>query len=224
MSLIGLHIYIAFKIKGLLPQKKNFFLTLIIGIILPESDCIIIPLYNLLLNTGNNIPLFNKSFTHSIITISIIYLIFLVIYEIKKKEYIVHMAKGLILGMTINVLFDTLVRLGDINVFWPLPILTLNNFNYSIFTINIIMILEFIFFRLAAHELIKLILNDPSNTDGYIIKHLSHLMKLELIFILLMIFIMIYFNSVAINIFNLFYIISYSIIICILFNFIKKYN
>ena len=161
MSLIGLHIYIIFKIKDLLPQKKFFFIAIILGIIIPESDCIIIPLYNLLLNTGNNISLFNKSFTHSIITISIIYLIILVFYEIKKKEYITHIGKGVASGMIINIVFDALLRLGDINVFWPLPILTFNNFNYSTLSINTLMILEFIFFRLAAYEFLKFYLDNP---------------------------------------------------------------
>ena len=223
MSLIGLHIYIIFKIKDLLPQKKFFFIAIILGIIIPESDCIIIPLYNLLLNIENNISLFNKNFTHSIVTLSIIYLIILVFYEIKKKEYITHIGKGVASGMIINIVFDALLRLGDINVFWPLPILTFNNFNYSTLSINTLMILEFIFFRLAAYEFLKFYLDNPSKNNGYIIKHLSYFMKLEFIFCIIMIFSMRYFSSIAFDLFYLFYIISYITILYILFNFRKIY-
>ena len=81
MSLIGLQTYLAFKIKFLLPNKKFFFISFLLGLIIPEIDITIISIYNLLLSTENTISLFNKNFTHSIITLSVIYLLFLIIYE-----------------------------------------------------------------------------------------------------------------------------------------------
>ena len=114
MSLIGLHIYIAFKIKSLLPNKDYFFISLLIGLTLPEIETNIILLRNLLLSTDNIIPLFNKNFTHSILTISIIYLFFLIAYEIKKNKLILNIGKGITYGMISNIIFDLILRFGDI--------------------------------------------------------------------------------------------------------------
>ena len=75
MSLIGLQTYLAFKIKLLSPDRKFFFVSFLLGLIIPEIDIIIFYIYNLLLSTENTTLLFDKNFTHSIITLSIIYLV-----------------------------------------------------------------------------------------------------------------------------------------------------
>ena len=44
MSLIGLQTYLAFKIKFLLPNKKFFFISFLLGLVIPEIDIVIISL------------------------------------------------------------------------------------------------------------------------------------------------------------------------------------
>ena len=210
MSLIGLHIYIAFKIKSLLPNKDYFFISLLIGLTLPEIETNIILLRNLLLSTDNIIPLFNKNFTHSFLTISIIYLFFLIAYEIKKNKLILNIGKGITYGMISNIIFDLILRFGDIDVFWPLPIGTIKSIEYQPVFYFVLLALEFILFRLAATELIKIILNNPLIENGNLINHLSYSMKFNLIFFVLFFLSFIYIPSINIKLFALFYPLSYT--------------
>ena len=105
------------------------------------------------------------------------------IYEIKKNKEILNIGNGMILGMGVNIILDLLLRFGSIDIFWPLPIGVINSWDYSALTLSILMGLEFISFRLIASQLIKSILNKPSETeeDGFI-KYLSYWMKFELLF------------------------------------------
>jgi len=196
MSLIGLQTYLAFKIKFLLPNKKFFFISFLLGLIIPEIDVTIISLYNLLLSAENTTHLFDKNFTHSIVTLSVIYLIFLVVYELKKNKEILNVGNGIILGMLI-----------------------IKGWNYSKLILNLLMGLEFIFFRLLASELVKLVLNNPSKTkDDKFIKYLLYWMKLELLFLILFTFTVIYKPDFQLILFTILYIISYLMTIFSLFN------
>ena len=218
MSLIGLQTYLAFKIKLLLPDRKFFFISFLLGLIIPEIDIIIIYIYNLLLSTENITLLFDKNFTHSIITLSIIYLIFLIIYEIKKNKVMLNIGKGIVSGMLVNIILDLIFRLNNINIFWPLPIGTIKSWSYSVRTLTILMGLEFIFFRLIASQLIKTVLDNPlkTNDDGFI-KHLSYWMKFELLFFAIFTFTVLYIPDFQLILFTIFYIISYLMLIFSLF-------
>ena len=223
MTLIGLQTYLAFKIKFLLPNKKFFFISFLLGLIIPEVDITIIFIYNLLLSAENTIPLFDKNFTHSVLTLSVIYLIFLVIYEIKKNKEILNIGNAIILGMGANIILDLLFRFGNIDIFWPLPIGVINSWDYSTLTLSILMGLEFISFRLIASQLIKTILNKPSETeeDGFI-KYLSYWMKFELLFFIVFTFIVLYKSSFQLTLFAILYIISYLMLIFSLFKLRKN--
>tara|TARA_Y100000996_G_scaffold186180_1_gene145526 strand:- start:895 stop:1599 length:705 start_codon:yes stop_codon:yes gene_type:complete len=188
MSLIGLQTYLALKIKFLISKKETFLPSFLLGIALPEIDTLIILIYNLITRNIINISILNKDITHSIITLCIIYLLFLIIYELKKNHKYIIIGKGIIFGMSTNIIIDLFLRLGDIDIFWPLPILIVKNFEYSNLTINIFLSLEFIFFRLSTHELIKQILNGSIKSyNNKLIKYLTYRMKAESIFLMIFI-------------------------------------
>ena len=110
---------------------------------------------------------------------------FLIFYEIKKEARIVNFARSVMIGMTSNIILDTILRIGNINIFWPLPIAIINKVNYSILFIHHIFILEFLFIRLASYELINKNLNNPIDSSPICVKHYSILMKIQFIFIIL---------------------------------------
>ncbi len=224
MSLIGLQTYLAFKISFLLPNKKFLFISLLFGLIIPEID-IIISIYDLLLNTNNINYLFNKTFSHSIITLSVIYLLCLIIYEIKKDDFIINIGKGIIIGALINIIIDIIFRLNSLNLFWPLPIGSLAKLYYPKLAITIIMTLELLSFRLIASELIKTILNKSSiiSSDSFI-QYLSYWMKAETIFIILFIMTAVYKPNFELKLFIILYTSSYLMLLYSLFTLRKRIN
>mgnify|MGYP001489841771 FL=1 len=208
MSLIGLQIYLALKFSFFITKKNISIFSLLVGFSLPESGSFFILLNNLLTDSKNKLYLLDKDLTHSLITIGIIYLLFLIVYEIKKRESILKTANGIIAGMLINIFIDILIRLGNIDIFWPLPIITLNNYDYPAIVFNFFLILEFIFFRLTYYQLIELTLKKAISNKH--LKYLSYWMKILNLFLFILIITIFIFNTKILIIFNLLYIISYS--------------
>jgi hypothetical protein len=208
MSLIGLQIYLALKFSFLITKKNISIVSLLIGFSLPESGSFLILLNNLLTDSKNKIYLLDKDSTHSLITIGIIYLLFLIIYEIKKRKSILRAANGIVIGMLINITIDIFLRLGNINIFWPLPIITLSNYDYHSTLFNTFLILEFIFFRLAYYQLIEITLKKAKSNKH--LKYLSYWMKILNLFLFIFIITIFIFSNNILAIFNLLYIISYS--------------
>ena len=219
---IGLHAYFAFKIKRFLPKKDYYFLFFLVGSIIPEIDKIISIFISLLFQDNINIYIYNNMFTHSIIIMSIIYLFILIIFEIIKNDYFLQVSRAIILGIIFHISVDIVFNLKPINVFWPLPIGSINlmNINLSSKFEFILLGFEFLFFRLIASLLIKTIL-EHKNQDKYFIKTLSLWMKYEgYIFIIFMLSIFII-PKYILEIFSIFYIFSYMMLLFSIFK-LKK--
>ena len=210
MSLIGLQLYITLKLKSLIPKEKTSLFSILLGIIIPEINSIF-----LFFNNGfNNSLSFNKSITHSLITVAAIYLLFLIIYEIKKNQKILLHANGITIGIIINIAFNCIIRLDNIDILWPLPIQSIQKHSYSNSILNLLLCLEFIFFRLLGSELINLMINE-STKDNTII-HLSYFMKFATIFTFLLILTTISTSYLTTTIFIILYNILYLYIFYIL--------
>ena len=131
MTQLGLRIYIVFKLSRLFPKKKMFFISFIAGSFFPDIDIILVALSSLLISLDQSIFLFHKTITHSIITLSSIYLVLLIAYEIKKDKIILNIANGFSWGVIIHIIFDLIFRVGKIDLFWPLPIGIIKGWNYG---------------------------------------------------------------------------------------------
>jgi len=169
MSLIGLQIFLTLKFNFLIPKKNISIFALLIGICIPEID-IFFKFYNFQI-------LFERNITHSIISIILIYLMFLILYELKKNNEILRVGKGFSTGMIINILVDIFIRLGDLDIFWPLPIGMINRIPYSTEIFNTFLCLELIFFRLTYSKLINTIIDIELNNP--FIKYLTYWMKIQ---------------------------------------------
>ncbi len=179
MTQLGLRIYIAFKLKKLFPKKKMFFLSFIGGSLFPDIDIMLVTISSLLIPLEQSIFLFHKTITHSIITLSAIYLILLIAYEIKKNKTIIYIANGFSWGVITHIILDLIFRFGKIDIFWPLPIGIINGWNYGNYQ-YLILGLDLLLFRLLASELIKTLLSaniKPKNTN--FIKPLTIWMKYQ---------------------------------------------
>ena len=87
MAQAGLHTYISILLKNKLPKKQWFFYSFLFATFLPEID-IIFSIFNKIITDSTYDFIFSTTIFHSIITTAIIYLIILIIYELKKNSYI----------------------------------------------------------------------------------------------------------------------------------------
>ena len=210
MTQLGLRIYIIFKLNRLFPKKKMFFISFIAGSFFPDIDIILVALSNFLIPLDQSIFLFHKTITHSVITLSSIYLILLIAYEIKKDKIILNIANGFSWGMIIHIILDLIFRFGKIDVFWPLPIGTINGWNYGSYQ-YIILGLDLLFFRLLASELIKTLLNaniKPENIEY--IKPLTLWMRYQSYAFILFLFIAYFKIEYTLFLFGVLYIPAYA--------------
>jgi len=209
MTQLGLRIYIVFKLNKFFPKKKMFFIAFIWGSLFPDIDIILVGLSSFLIPLDKSIFLFHKTITHSIITLSAIYLIFLVLYEIKKNRLILNIANGFSWGVIIHIILDLAFGIGKSDIFWPLPIGVINGWDYGNYK-YLMLSLDLLFFRLLASELIKTLLNSdikPKNIE--FIKPLMLWMKYQS-YIFILFLLLIYFKEdYALIVFGIFYIPSY---------------
>jgi len=220
MAQAGLHAYIGLLARNKFPSKKWLFTSFLIGTIIPDIDLILIPLGLLLqFNIEESIFLFHRTFSHSLITLLVIYLLFLIIYEIKKKVNLLYICNGFCLGILLHIIIDIFLWFKPIHVFWPLPINKIHFFqsiklSYTLKTFLLSM--EFFLFRVFAWKLINIIIKHPSK-NVRAIKHLSQFMKIELIFLITFIISSIILNQKYIlHLFWIFYVPSLIFIIIIL--------
>ena len=189
MSLSGTHAYISILIKNKLSYGKWFFVSFLFGSVIPDIDYFFSKLY-LLVSIPKFLSLLNKTFMHSIITIILIYLISLIIYEINKNRNYLHMANGILFGMSFHVFLDLFLWYDKIDLFWPLPIEYAHIWNNIALTKDItifILALEFIFFRIFAWHAIKCIIDYPGK-NRHFIKPLTMWMKSQLYITIIFIF------------------------------------
>ena len=219
MAQAGLHAYLSLKSKKWIPDKK-YFISFIIGSIIPDIDIIICALASYYIPINDAVYYFHRTFSHSIITIAVIYLGFLIAYELKKNESILNYAYGFVAGMLFHLLIDIFLWFNYVDLFWPLPIPPINiwmNIQIHESIINFLFALEFIFFRFFASKLIDIIINNPLK-NGYYIKYLSHWMKIEIIMLFIFIFTIIIIPNMKLAIFGIFYIPSIVMLIYSVWN------
>lgn len=190
--------------------KKVYLFFFLLGIVTPDIDTTITTITNNLLRIVN-LSIDYISFSHSLVSIGILYMLFLILYEIKKNIIIIKVAQFIILGMLAHILIDIVIWNNTIDIFWPLPIGKLNFWFYSYFQINFkyfIIGFHFIIFRLIASLLIDQLIENPnSNKNGYL-KYLTIWMKYELYFFITFIG-SIYFLSNILLVYSLLFIPSY---------------
>ena len=187
MAQVGLHAYIALSMKNKAPKKKWFLFSFLAGSIIPDLDTIFTYIFSFLISPNSSMNIFHRTFTHNIFLPITLYLLFLIIYEITNNKKILYFGNGITLGIIFHLFLDIFLWFDSIHLFWPLPTNRLNmwpNFTPSYFVSSILMIFEFVFFRLLAWELIKIIIESPKKNGGYI-HFLNNYMKIQNILILL---------------------------------------
>ena len=228
MAQAGLHAYIALSLRKKTPQVKWFLFAFVMGAIIPDLDIILTAIFSIFLTINESIILTHQTFSHSIFTHIIIYILFLIIYEATNREKFLHIGNGIFLGLLSHLLVDIFLWFDSIHLFWPLPTdrLTIWGFIGEVkpLYIKILLALEFVFFRLLAYEIIKIILSYPSKNGKYI-KNLSKYMQFQILFLIIFSFMSYFLNtSYTYFIFGLMYIPSLTIITFYLYKSKNSFN
>ena len=219
MAQAGLHAYLGLKSKKWIPNKK-YFISFLMGSIIPDIDIIFYTFASYYIPIEKAIIYFHRTFTHSLITIATIYLLFLVLYELTKKEYILDAAYGFMAGFIFHLLIDLFFWFDSIDLFWPLPIPEINIWFFIDINQKIkylIMAMEFIFFRFIAYQLIEKVIIKPLNNGAYV-NYLNLWMKSQTYSLLIFIITIISIPQYTVTMFGILYIPS---IIALIFFFWK---
>jgi len=186
MAQIGLHAYFALSLKNRLPKKRWFFVSFLFGSIFPDIDALFTTIASLFISIDKSIEIFHRTFTHNIFLVIFIYLLFLIFYEIKKNKVYLFIGNGLMLGMLFHLCIDTFLWFDSIHLLWPLPTNRIDmwpTLSISNWIAELIMFFEFIFFRLFAWELTKIIIHSPFK-NGKHLQSLNYFSKIQLFFLI----------------------------------------
>ena len=208
-----------FPINRINNFKKVYLFFFLLGIVTPDIDITITTITNNLLRIIN-LSIDYISFSHSLVSIGILYMLFLILYEIKKNIIIIKIAQFIVLGIFVHILIDMVIWNNIIDIFWPLPIGKLNFWSYSYFQEDFkyfVISIYFIIFRLLASLLIDQLIEKPDlNKNGYL-KYLTIWMKYELYFFIIFI-VSFYFTNNLLLIYSILFIPSYIMTIYSIYN------
>jgi len=205
MIITSIYTYFAIIFRNKIPNKEWFLPSFILGLTIPDLDTFLVN-SNLL----NNIN-YNNTFGHSIVSILLVYLILLIIYEINKKSKYLNLANGITLGILLHISLDLIISLNSMNIFWPIPfnsIYLYDNLFFRYYLKTFINIVTFMSFRYFYFQTIEFIIQN-NNKDGKLIQFLNIMMKFQFaIIILYLITIMFEQKKLTILVFNTGYLIS----------------
>tara|TARA_S200000501_G_scaffold352329_1_gene371059 strand:+ start:3446 stop:4177 length:732 start_codon:yes stop_codon:yes gene_type:complete len=205
MIITSIYTYFAIIFRNKIPNKEWFLPSFILGLTIPDLDTFLVN-FNLL----NNIN-YNNTFGHSIVSILLVYLILLIIYEINKKSKYLNLANGITLGILLHISLDLIISLNSMNIFWPIPfnsIYLYDNLFFRYYLKTFINIVTFMSFRYFYFQTIEFIIQN-NNKDGKLIQFLNIMMKFQFaIIILYLITIMFEQKKLTILVFNTGYLIS----------------
>jgi membrane-bound metal-dependent hydrolase YbcI (DUF457 family) len=119
MAQLGIHGMIGMAVRKLVPARTWLMLGIILGSILPDSDNFAVAVATL---TGGSTEGLHRTFTHSIITVAFIVLVFFIIGTVSKKPRWTNLGLGLGIGILMHILVDFVIWFNGVAVLWPLPV------------------------------------------------------------------------------------------------------
>lgn len=221
MAFTGLQTFIGYYCNNYFIKYNNLSFSIIIGILLPDIDVILALFCSPFINYDTSIIFFTNKATHSIFVILLIYITGLIVSEITKNNGYIKITKGIIIGITIHIIFDSFFANQNIFILWPINIKfnILNNFISSNIYIQLIQLFDFILFRLYGWFLNRLLISKPTDNILYS-KLINKWMSIELyIFFFMGLLLLNQFEYFSL-IWMLFY--SPSIIIAIIFTYLLR--
>ena len=180
MPQAGVHAFIGLTLRKIIPHEKWLFPAIIIGALLPDLDIMFVGL-GMLVGIANAEHFFHRTITHSVFSLIILYVSFLVIGEVQKNPNYRTVGKGIAIGILSHLVADSFLWFRGIHILWPLPGGYINlweNFHIPDIIHNLLLASEFLLFRIYGWFIINSFLKQP-HEHGWFLKYISKWMRLE---------------------------------------------
>ena len=182
MPQAGAHAIIGFYGSRFIKSKKGFISGTVMGSFLPDIDIFMVAFSFIFLDVLDPEHYFHRKATHSLFFIVFVYLLFQIIGELRSSISIQYWGKGLAFGIFLHILADSFLFLHGIQPLWPLT-LEWNLWKYYSplpMINNILLSLEFLFFRILAWILIQFSIHADSIEHNWFLPWLTSWQKIEL--------------------------------------------
>jgi len=116
MPQMGIHALVGVSLKKFIPKKENILFGVVIGALLPDVDSLAVG-YAMLVGLDSHG--LHRTFTHSIITMAGLVLVFYAISKIKDRPATYYLGLGIGIGMLSHALLDLVLWFRGVEFFWP---------------------------------------------------------------------------------------------------------
>lgn len=116
MAQAGIHGLVGTAVQKWTPKKEWLMLGILFGSLLPDMDALAVAYANL---TGGDDHGLHRTWSHSIITIIGLVIVFYIISAISKRPRIGNLGLGIGIGMLLHALLDLVIWFRGVEIFWP---------------------------------------------------------------------------------------------------------
>ena len=116
MAQAGIHGVVGVVVRKWTPKKEWLMLGIVLGSILPDMDALAVAYATL---AGKDTHGLHRTFTHSIVTILGLIVLFYLISAVAKRPRIGNLGLGLGIGMLLHALLDLVIWFRGVEILWP---------------------------------------------------------------------------------------------------------
>jgi membrane-bound metal-dependent hydrolase YbcI (DUF457 family) len=116
MAQAGIHALVGAAFRKIIPKQEWLMLGVILGSIFPDMDNFGVAIATLAKWNTEGI---HRTFTHSIITILVVVLVFLLIGKVIRQKSWIGFGLGFGIGIGLHIMLDLLVWFNGVELLWP---------------------------------------------------------------------------------------------------------
>ena len=166
MPQAGAHAIIGMYLNRFFPKEKWLYAAIVFGAIIPDIDSLAVGFGILFTDLQDPVDFFHRKATHSFFLVILTLITGMIISEITHNPKYKIISRGLSIGIFSHIVVDTFLFFKGIYFLWPLNIkfnLWDGIYTPPIIIENLLMSLEFLFFRIYAWILIQFTIQSSSN-------------------------------------------------------------
>ncbi len=119
MPQAGIHGMVGMAVRKWTPHRTLLALGIVLGTMLPDADNFAVAFATV---TGRSTEGLHRTFTHSLITIAALIVVFYILAAVFKRPSWGNLGLGLGIGMVTHVLLDLVAWFNGVELLWPLPV------------------------------------------------------------------------------------------------------
>ena len=119
MAQAGIHALVGMSVRKLAPAKAEWLLFgVVLGNLFPDMDNIAVAIATL---TKASTEGLHRTFTHSIFTVSLLYVVFLLVARFTGQLKWKNFGLGFAIGILMHILLDFVIWFNGVSFLWPIP-------------------------------------------------------------------------------------------------------